>query len=231
MPVGAAVAPVIIATDKTQLTQFSGNKSAYPIYMTLGNLPRALRRKPSEHACILIGYLSCDKIDSEGLSERKQRALVQQLFHSSVRTILEPLIRAGKEGIEVTSGDGTVRRVHPILAAYVADYPEQCLVACSKYRTCPKCKVPERSLESAEDSLPRTKLWTLDVLRRAKRKAKGKLCMNVCTTWGGRRADNDVVNAPTGGMKMLRQYCNDVNGRMIQWTFSAKNLYNTPADH
>ena len=55
--------------------------------------------------------------------------------------------------------------------------------------------------------------------------------MNVCTTWGGRRADNDVVNAPAGGMKMLRQYCNDVNGRMIQWTFSAKNLYNTPADH
>ena len=108
MPVGAAVAPVIIATDKTQLTQFSGNKSAYPIYMTLGNLPRALRRKPSEHACILIGYLSCDKIDSEGLSEHKQRALVQQLFHLSVHTILEPLIRAGKEGIEVTSGDGTV---------------------------------------------------------------------------------------------------------------------------
>ena len=149
--------------------------------MTLGNLPRALRRKPSEHACILIGYLSCDKIDSEGLSERKQRALVQQLFHSSVRTILEPLIRAGKEGIEVTSGDGTVHRVHPILAAYVADYPEQCLVACSKYGTCPKCQVPERSLESAKDSLPRTKLWTLDVLRRAKRKAKGKVNSNAFT--------------------------------------------------
>ena len=76
--------------------------------MTLSNLPRALRRKPSEHACILIGYLSCDKIDSEGLSERKHRTLVQQLFHSSVCTILGPLIKAGKEGIGVTSGDGTV---------------------------------------------------------------------------------------------------------------------------
>ncbi|KAH9918422.1 uncharacterized protein B0H18DRAFT_824378, partial [Fomitopsis serialis] len=31
LPVGAAVAPVIIATDKTQLTQFSGNKAAYPV--------------------------------------------------------------------------------------------------------------------------------------------------------------------------------------------------------
>ena len=108
MPIGAAVVLVIITTDKTQLMQFSGNKSAYPIYMTLGNLPCALRHKPSEHACIIIGYLSCNKIDSEGLSEHKQCTLVQQLFHSSVHTILEPLIKAGKEGIEVTSGDGTV---------------------------------------------------------------------------------------------------------------------------
>ncbi|EPS92722.1 hypothetical protein FOMPIDRAFT_1056616, partial [Fomitopsis schrenkii] len=97
LPVGAAVAPVIIATDKTQLTQFSGNKSAYPVYMTLGNIPRSLSRKPSEHACILIGYLSCDKISSEGISERKHRALVHQLFHASVRMILKPLVKAGKE--------------------------------------------------------------------------------------------------------------------------------------
>ena len=115
LPTGAAVAPVIIATDKTQLTQFSGSKSAYPVYMTLGNIPRALRRKPSEHACILIGYLSVDKVDTEGLSSRRQRALAQQLFHTSTRMILEPLIKAGKEGILVTSGDGSIRRVYPIL--------------------------------------------------------------------------------------------------------------------
>ena len=39
---------IIISTDKTQLTQFSGNRSAYPVYMTLGNIPKALRRKPSD---------------------------------------------------------------------------------------------------------------------------------------------------------------------------------------
>ncbi|EPS92908.1 hypothetical protein FOMPIDRAFT_1056442 [Fomitopsis schrenkii] len=174
LPVSTAVAPVIIATDKTQPTQFSGNKSAYPVYMTLGNIPHSLRRKPSEHACILIRYLSCDKISSKGISEHKQRALVHQLFHALVRMIVEPLVKAGKEGIEVTSGDGTVRRVHPILAAYVADYPEQCLVTCSKSGTCPKCQVPESRLESPTPDLPRTKHWTLDVLQRARKKAKGK---------------------------------------------------------
>ena len=149
LPKGSVLTPVIISTDKTQLTQFSGNKSAYPVYMTLGNIPKELRCKPSEHACVLIGYLSVDKIDSTGLSDHKHRALVQQLFHKSVQIILEPLIEAGKEGIDVTGGNGKVRCVHPVLAAYVADYPEQCLVTCSKYGTCPICQCPESSLGEA----------------------------------------------------------------------------------
>lgn len=120
------MAPVIIATDKTQLTQFSGSKSAYPVYLTLGNLPRALRRRPSQHACILIG-------------KKQKSARIQQLFHDSMCIILEPLIQAGQSGVDVTGGDGHVRRVYPILACYVADYPEQCLVTSAKYGSCPKC--------------------------------------------------------------------------------------------
>ncbi|EPS97086.1 hypothetical protein FOMPIDRAFT_1129215, partial [Fomitopsis schrenkii] len=174
LPGGSALAPVIISTDKTQLTQFSGNKSAYPVYMTLGNIPKDLRRKPSEHACVLIGYLSVDKIDSTGLTERKRRALVQQLFHKSVKIILEPLIEAGKNGIEVTGGDGKVRRVHPVLAAYVVDYPEQCLVTCSKYGTCPICQCPESSLGEEGAQTPRCRVWTLEVLKLSRSKgAKG----------------------------------------------------------
>lgn len=146
--------------------------------MTLGNIPRDLRRKPSEHACILIGYLSTDKVSGEGITQRKQRALVQQLFHASVCTILEPLIEAGKHGIEVTAADGSVRRVHPVLAAYVADYPEQCLVTCSKYGTCPKCQVPEAHLEDPQAGMPRNSLWTLDVLRRAAKNSGGKAGSN-----------------------------------------------------
>lgn len=168
LPQGATVAPIIISTDKTQLTQFSGNRSAYPVYMTLGNIPKALRRKPSEHACVLIGYLSVDKVDGAGITEKKQCALVQQLFHASVKLILKPLEKAGKEGVDVTCGDGKVRKVFPILAAYVADYPEQCLVTCSKYGTCPICQCPETSLEEAKAQLPRASIWTLDVLKKAR---------------------------------------------------------------
>ncbi|KAF8834307.1 hypothetical protein BDN67DRAFT_992696 [Paxillus ammoniavirescens] len=135
---GASVAPVIIATDKTQLMQFSGNKTAYPVYLTLGNLPCAICRKPSQHACILIAYLSVSKMVGKELTKKQKYTHIQQLFHNSMRLVLEPLIEAGSHGVEVTGEDGCVRQVFPILACYVADYPEQCLVMCSKYGMCPK---------------------------------------------------------------------------------------------
>ncbi|PPQ85108.1 hypothetical protein CVT26_005404 [Gymnopilus dilepis] len=167
LPRGATLAPVIIATDKTQLTNFSGSKSAYPVYLTVGNIPKAIRRKPSKKACILIGYLSVDKIDRKQMSNRAYRSKMQRLFHESMRIILEPLRKAGHEGVEMTSADGSVRWVFPILSCYVADYPEQCLVTCSKYGTCIKCKARAAELQDPEAKEARTQSWTEGVLHEA----------------------------------------------------------------
>ncbi|KAF8595267.1 hypothetical protein BDV93DRAFT_515129 [Ceratobasidium sp. AG-I] len=37
------VISIIISSDKTRLTNFSGNKKAHPVYKTIGNLPKRLR--------------------------------------------------------------------------------------------------------------------------------------------------------------------------------------------
>ncbi|KAJ3717338.1 hypothetical protein C8R42DRAFT_553249, partial [Lentinula raphanica] len=143
IPRGGTVAPVILATDKTQLTQFSGSKSAYPVYLTIGNIPKELRRKPGSRACVLIAYLSVDKLSKKGLSKTQIKLRNYQVFHKSMAMILESLKVArdpAGPGVEMVGGDGAVRRVYPILAAYVCDYPEQCLVTCTKYGTCPKCQ-------------------------------------------------------------------------------------------
>jgi hypothetical protein len=132
--------------------------------MTLGNLPRSIRRRPSQHACVLVAYLSVSKSVGQELTKKHKSARIQQIFHDSMRVVLEPLKEAGKDGMEVVFGDGYVRRVYPILACYVADYPEQCLVTCAKYGTCPKCLVSEDELGERQPGKRRAQKTTLAVI-------------------------------------------------------------------
>lgn len=43
--------------------------------------------------------------------------------------ILNSLVEAGRKGIPIVCADGRIRHVFPIVAAYIADHPEQCLMA------------------------------------------------------------------------------------------------------
>ncbi|KJA22065.1 hypothetical protein HYPSUDRAFT_1085538, partial [Hypholoma sublateritium FD-334 SS-4] len=84
----------------------------------------------------------------------------------------------------MTSSNGAVRNVFPILTSYVADYPEQCLVTCTKYGTCVKCKVKASDLANATAAPKRTQLWTSSVIQDAKADSGGnrgqfhKYCMS-----------------------------------------------------
>ncbi|KAI0260618.1 hypothetical protein BC834DRAFT_925821 [Gloeopeniophorella convolvens] len=105
LPPGAVVAPVILSSDKTSLSQHSGDKEAWPVYLTIGNIAKDM-----------------------------------EMFTTDTRSALT-LVRAGSEGVDMTCPNGFVRRIFPILAAYIADYPEQCLIACCRQNTCPICPI------------------------------------------------------------------------------------------
>lgn len=53
--------------------------------------------------------------------------------------ILAKLVEAGSNGVEITCGDGLIWKFYLILATYVTDYPEQCLVACCMENQCSRC--------------------------------------------------------------------------------------------
>ena len=65
--------------------------------------------------------------------------------------IVEPLETAGTDGLPMASGDGVVRRTHPILAVYVGDYLEQLLVTGVKNGKCPSCLIPRERLGDDQD--------------------------------------------------------------------------------
>jgi len=137
---GATIIPLIVSTDKTQVTKFR-DKKAYPIYLTIGNIPRRFRRKVSSQAQILIGYIPTTKLACIPGDTARRRAHAN-LFHACMQNALGPISSYGETGIEMKSGDGVWRRCHPIFAIFVGDYPEQFLVTCTYNGRCPKCTVP-----------------------------------------------------------------------------------------
>jgi hypothetical protein len=141
---GATIVPVLISTDKTLLTQFR-NKSAYPVYMTIGNLPKEIRRKTSSRAYVLLGYLPTTKLEQEK-NQAKRRRLLANLYHACMQRILKPLVSAGKDGVFMSTAEGVVHRNHPILASFIGDYPEQVLTTCSRYGDCPVCGTTPQDL-------------------------------------------------------------------------------------
>ncbi|KAJ6563241.1 hypothetical protein B0H10DRAFT_1966167 [Mycena sp. CBHHK59/15] len=64
----------------------------------------------------------------------------------------------------MTCSDGYVRWVWPILAAYVADYPEQCLIVNCMENRCPICEVNPKSRGSNTPSAYQEQGETMDLL-------------------------------------------------------------------
>jgi hypothetical protein len=115
----------LLGSDKTHLTVLAGDKKAWPLYLSIGNIGSSVRNKPKNHAWVLVAYLPIAKF----LNNKSLHTTLQnRLFHQCMDLILEPLKRVQSSGICMIDSLGNERLCFPRLAAYLADYPEQTLI-------------------------------------------------------------------------------------------------------
>ena len=97
--------PLIIASDMTTLSRLSGGQYAYPVYLTIGNISKTIRRKPTKGASMVIGYLPVDSF-KDVANDSLRIQLKGELLHCALEAIIEPLKKASEEGVPMWCVDG-----------------------------------------------------------------------------------------------------------------------------
>ena len=152
IPVGGTLLPIILMSDATQLTNFSGDQKSWPVYMTIGNLNSKIRQKHHLHTICTIAMLPTGPKLKDFMDKKtrdRQAAHNNSVFHECVRAILAPLTDVVQRNTGVTAlcADGAYRRVFPCVAAWIADYPEHILLQNLGSGACPVCEADKSRFE------------------------------------------------------------------------------------
>jgi len=83
--------PVICASDKTHLTNFSGDKHSWLLFLTIGNIRNDIRRTRTKRTWILVVLMPCPP---------KGAKKTDKACHSVVGTVLSPL-----ENLDISAPD------------------------------------------------------------------------------------------------------------------------------
>ncbi|KAH8144439.1 uncharacterized protein LAJ45_11569 [Morchella importuna] len=153
LPEGSTVVPIICASDGTHLTNFSGDKKAWPIYLTIGNIKSSVRSKPTGHSLILLGLLPVPpKLGKNSLANSALRRQSQMALHRALGEIFQSIRECSQEGELIACADGYERLCFPVLSGWIADQPEHSNLQNISTSSCPRCEVEFHSLGSTRRS-------------------------------------------------------------------------------
>lgn len=142
---------MIGSSDQTHLTNYSGDKKLWPVYITLANILTGARSKPSQLCNIVIALLPIPPKHSFVGKNKKKQLREARLYESQVlvemfKLIFGPVEALVDTGKDFVCPDGKLRRCFPIICGWIADYSEAETLNCIKGGSCPVCEAPVREL-------------------------------------------------------------------------------------
>ncbi|PIL30262.1 hypothetical protein GSI_07440 [Ganoderma sinense ZZ0214-1] len=156
---GGMVVPFVFGSDKTTVSVATGQNDFYPLYMSLATFDNSVHRAHRD-SVIPIAFLAIPKAERKHADTTAFRRFKRQLFHSSLGAILQLLLPGMHVPEVVRCPDGHYRCVVWALGPYIADYPEQVLVANIVQGWCPACYKVPANLDASEPGQKRSRRYS-----------------------------------------------------------------------
>ncbi|KAI0064201.1 hypothetical protein BV25DRAFT_1914428 [Artomyces pyxidatus] len=144
---GSMLLPVILGADKTTVSVATGNTEFHPLYASAGNVTNEMRRAHRD-AVIPIAFLAIPKASREAEDTSAFRLFKKQLYHASIARILRPIEPYMTSPDVIRCPDRHYRRCIYEIGPFIADYPEQVMLAGIVQGWCPKCLAESEDLET-----------------------------------------------------------------------------------
>lgn len=107
----------------------------HPLLISLANIHASVRMKATSHAFALVAYLPIPKFLN--VSKPVQAMLSARVYHFAISIVMKHLKIAARDGCPMSDPRGDLRMIHTPLVAWIADYPEQLLIACTASKRSP----------------------------------------------------------------------------------------------
>jgi len=142
------VVPIIELSDQTQLTNFSGDKKAWPVYVTISNILSRTTNSPVKRPILLLALLPVPlKFTGESArADKAQRQMKADVLRTVLDLVLYPLEQVVQEGTVMDWAEGKTRLSFPILSAWITDNAEHAALHRIGSKSCLKCEVPCKEL-------------------------------------------------------------------------------------
>ncbi|KAJ6590372.1 hypothetical protein B0H10DRAFT_1830806 [Mycena sp. CBHHK59/15] len=143
---GSMYTPLFFGSDKTTVSVATGDVEYHPAYISLGNLHNSIRRG-HRNGVVPFAFLAIPKSDRKYDNDPAFRTFKRQLYHASLTAILSSLKPGMKTPVVRCCPDGHFRRAIYDFGPFIADYPEQVMLAGIVQNWCAICTALSNDLD------------------------------------------------------------------------------------